>query len=87
MCRTQFFSAGGRKYLTIQVTDEGNNLETVRYLSGKYTTEDFSNGTVGNAVTLNEDNSKTYAVTSAGTFTFYAIDSAGNEVVKVIQIK
>lgn len=80
-------SSRGRKYLTIQVTDEGNNLETVRYLSGKYTVEDFSDGTVGNVVTLNEDNSKTYAVASAGTFTFYAIDSAGNEVVMVIQVK
>ena len=65
--------------------DNYGDIVAARYGEGELTTDDFDNGESGNAVKLTNSGIATYEAT-AGTYTFYVLDSKGNEAVKVIQI-
>lgn len=75
-----------KTYLVVTVTDNGDNLKAARYLVGTYQAEDFASGTYGRKVSLNTEGSVTYRIVQGGTFTFYAVDDAGNETIKTITI-
>ena len=81
----QIVNQRNKSYLTVQFYDEDGDIVTARYGEGELTTDDFDNGESGNAVKLTNSGIATYEAT-AGTYTFYVLDSKGNEAVKVIQI-
>lgn len=67
----------------VEVTDgDGSGIRVVKWMYGNRTIEDFRRGTVG---TLVEDGM--ISVAKAGTYTFYASDYAGNEIIKVYEVK
>ena len=76
---------GGKSYLTVQFYDEDNDISAAAYAKGELKAEDFGGGKYGNPIKLTSSGTATY-VASAGTYTFYAIDSKGNETTKVIKI-
>ena len=81
----QIVNQRNKSYLQVQFYDEDGDIVTARYGEGELTTDDFDNGESGNAVKLTNSGIATYEAT-AGTYTFYVLDSKGNEAVKVIQI-
>ena len=81
----QIVNQRNKSYLTVQFYDEDGDIVAARYGEGTLTTDDFDNGESGNAVKLTNSGIATYEAT-AGTYTFYVLDSKGNEAVKVIQI-
>lgn len=74
------------QYLIVTVTDKEDDIVSVRYESGKQSADYFKGGTKGNEITLDENYSTTFLIKKGGTYTFYAVDKAGNETVKVITI-
>lgn len=81
----QIVNQRNKSYLTVQFYDEDGDIVAARYGEGELTTDDFDNGESGNAVKLTNSGIATYEA-AAGTYTFYVLDSKGNEAVKVIQI-
>lgn len=81
----QIVSQKNKSYLTVQFYDEDGDIVTARYADGELTAEDFNGGESGNAVKLTNTGVVTYEA-NAGTYTFYALDSKGNETVKVVKI-
>ena len=81
----QIVNQRNKSYLLVQFYDEGGDIVTAKYADGELTAEDFDGGENGNAVELTSTGIVTYEVT-AGTYTFYALDSKGNETVKAIKI-
>ncbi|MBE5961598.1 MAG: hypothetical protein E7256_09490 [Lachnospiraceae bacterium] len=79
-------TSNNKAYLVVKVTDKADNLKAVRYRVGSYEKEAFAFGTYGRKVTLSTDGTVIYRIVQGGTFTFYAIDDAGNETVKTITI-
>lgn len=73
-------------YLIVTIKDTDDDLTHVLYSTGELTAEQFQNGTVGIAFTLDYDDSSTFLVRNSGSYTFYARDNAGNEVVQTINI-
>ena len=73
-------SKKGSSQVSISISDKSSGIKTLSYLSGKHSKSDFKNGKRGKTVT-----SLTLKL-SKGTYTFYASDWEGNEVVKTIQI-
>lgn len=73
----------GLMTVPVEITDVGgSNIRVVKWIYGQRTIEDFRRGTEG---TLVEDDM--ISVAKAGTYTFYASDYAGNETIKVYEIK
>lgn len=73
----------GLMNVPIELTDNGgSNIRVVKWIFGKRTIEDFRRGTEG---TLVENGM--ISVAKAGTYTFYASDYAGNETIRVYEIK
>ena len=71
-------------YLSVSVTDKGGSHTRVqRYAYGKLSTSFFKNGEKGKVLTSGV---KPF-VTTQGYYTIYAQDNAGNETVKVINVK
>lgn len=73
-------------YLVIRVVDIDGDLETLAYEPGNLAAEDFNGGTVGTGFALNAQDTATFQIDEAGTYTFYARDRRGNETVKVVKI-
>lgn len=73
-------------YLVIRVVDIDGDLEQLTYEPGNLTAENFNGGTVGSGFVLNAQDTATFQIDEAGTYTFYARDSRGNETVKVVKI-
>lgn len=73
----------GLMNVPVEATDDGGSgIRVVRWIYGKRTIEDFRRGTEGTLV----DNGLV-SVAKAGTYTFYASDYAGNDTIKVYEIK
>ena len=74
---------GGLMTVPVVITDNGgSNIRVVKWMYGKRTVEDFRRGTEG---TLVENGM--IAVAKAGTYSFYTSDYAGNEAIKVYDVK
>lgn len=81
----QIVSQRNQSYLAVQFYDEDNDIVLAAYEDGELDTDDFDGGENGNIIELNNTGVVTYEAT-AGTYTFYALDSKGNETVKVVEI-
>lgn len=81
----QIVSERNKSYLAVQFYDEDNDLAIAAYAEGQLGTDDFDNGNGGNVIKLNQSGVAAFEAT-IGTYTFYAIDSKGNETVKVVEI-
>jgi len=69
--------------VTIQAEDIGSsNIRTLKWIYGKRTLEDFKRGTQGTPIKNGQLN-----VTKTGFYTFYASDYAGNEAIRVYEVK
>ncbi|MGE4213305.1 MAG: S8 family peptidase [Anaerotignaceae bacterium] len=79
-------SSNGKAYLVVTVTDEDDDIAALCYASGTCSTYAFEKGTKGTSLTLNSDNTITFSISRGGTYTFYAIDDGGNEVVSTITL-
>lgn len=73
----------GDLVVPIEAEDEGGSgIRVIRWLPGKKGIEDFGRGTIG----LNIENNQ-IRFAKAGTYTFYAGDYAGNETVRIYDVK
>ena len=81
----QIVNQRNKSYLAVQFYDEDGDIVAARYGEGELVADDFNNGENGNAVKLTNSGIATYEAT-VGTYTFYALDSKGNETVKVVKI-
>lgn len=76
----------GQSYLFVQVTDADGDLAVLSYAAGTLTAEEFQKGTVGSRFSVGASGTAMFTVNGTGTYTFYALDSAGNETVKTVTI-
>ncbi|MPM47209.1 hypothetical protein SDC9_93917 [bioreactor metagenome] len=83
-CET--YTENGQCYLTVIVTDEEGDFCTLCYAQGEQTADYFNYGSGGTQVEVGRGNSATFRITGSGTCTFYALDTAGNETVKVVTV-
>lgn len=77
---------GGGNYLTLTVTDADGDLCLLCYAQGELTAEDFLFGAAGTQVSLSGSETVTFRIVRGGTYTFYALDQAGNETVEVVDV-
>ena len=82
----QLLSQNGRQYLLLTVTDPDGDLTVTAYASGALTAEPFQGGSTGQTFSLRADSTALFSVSGSGTFTFYAVDRAGNETVQTLTI-
>ena len=75
----------GRRYLTVQVLDADGDLLKAAYASGTHTAADFQGG-AGKPISLSSWGTATFLVRTGGTYTFYAVDQAGNETVRTVEL-
>ena len=76
----------GRRYLTVQVLDADGDLLKAAYATGTRTAADFQGGDAGNLISLDSWGTATFRVRTGGTYTFYAVDQAGNETVRTVEL-
>ena len=76
----------GRRDLTVQVLDADGDLLRAAYASGTRTAADFQGGNAGNPISLSTWGTATFLVRTGGTYTFYAVDQAGNETVRTVEL-
>ncbi|WP_330612322.1 S8 family peptidase [Anaerotignum lactatifermentans] len=76
----------GKTYLLISVTDLDGDLAALAYGTGTLTAEDFQKGSAGKPFAVGVSGTAIFSVSGAGTYTFYALDSAGNETVKTVTV-
>ena len=76
----------GRRYLTVQVLDADGDLLRAAYASGTRPAADFQGGNAGNPISLSTWGTATFLVRTGGTYTFYAVDQAGNETVRTVEL-
>lgn len=81
----QIVKERNQSYLTVQFYDEDNDLILAAYEYGELDADDFDGGRRGNIIKLNQTGVVTYKA-AAGVCTFYALDSKGNETVKLVEI-
>ena len=74
-------SKKGSNQVTISIADQHSGLKTLCYLSGKHSKNNFKKGARGITVTSLQLN------LTKGTYTFYASDWEGNDVIKTVQVK
>lgn len=74
-------------YLIVTVTDPDHDVSAVRYAAGMKEASDFAGGRFGTAVTPDADGQAVFRITRRGTYTFYAVDSMGNESVLTVYIR
>jgi subtilisin family serine protease len=72
--------------LIVTVTDPDGDLQQTAYAAGKLSTGQFQKGSAGQSFTLDPDGTATFAAVGSGVYTFYAVDSAGNETVYPISV-
>lgn len=76
----------GKTYLTVQVTDVDGDLYAAFYSAGTLTAAQFNSGHVGRSLALDSGGTVKFSVVNSGTYTFYAIDSMGNESVETVTV-
>lgn len=74
-----------KRKVTINVKDQWEKVAKVRYAIGNQSVEYFESGLAGTKLTLKND-TVSFTVKKAGTYTIYAMDSVGNEIVEVIKV-
>jgi subtilisin family serine protease len=79
-------TAGGKTFLTVTVTDADGDLKQTAYASGQVTAEHFQGGLAGQRFSPGRDGTTTFTVSRSGVYTFYAVDSAGNETVSSVHV-
>lgn len=84
--KTQTVVEDGRTYLTVQIIDSDSDLRTTAHASGTWTVEQFHGGRLGQMFSLNSDGTARFSVGRSGTYTFYAVDSVGNETVETVSV-
>lgn len=82
----QTASSNGRTYVTVQISDPDGDFLTAAYARGNLTAEQFGKGQNGQSFSLDSSGTATFSVSSGGEYTFYAIDSMGNEAIKTVSI-
>ena len=80
------FQWRGQQYLTVQVQDPDGDFRSAAYAAGTYTAADFQGGAAGTPLPLNAWGSATLLVRNGGPYTFYAVDRAGNESVRTVDL-
>lgn len=85
LIETRSVDRAGGTYLQVRVVDIDGDLKTLLYAQGELTAEAFASGTAGEAFTVNENDVATFRVDHAGTYTFYAADSRGNQTVETVR--
>lgn len=73
------------KTLTAVISDDQNDIKTVRYEKGKKTASYFNKGTKGTKLTL-KDRKVSIRIKKTDTYSIYAIDDEGNETVQNIKV-
>ncbi len=84
---TDISTQQNRSYLVVQIIDPDDDLYVTAYASGELAAEQFANGRAGKTFSLSNDGKAAFSISSAGTYTFYAMDLAGNETVKVVTVE
>lgn len=72
--------------VTVRVIDDQSGIKRVKYLPGKKKASDFLPSGSGTELEL-KDGRSSFKVKNDGTYTIYAIDHRGNQVVKLIDVK
>lgn len=75
-----------RIYLTVRITDPDNDLRAVAYASGVLTAGQFNSGRLGQQFSLSGNGTARFSVGRSGIYTFYAVDSMGNETAETISV-
>ncbi len=78
---------GRSRYLTVNVTDSDGDLKAVRYAEGTKGAAWFEGGGKGTSFTLDRNGNGNFTYSDSGTYTFYAVDSKGNETVSTVNLK
>jgi uncharacterized protein YaiE (UPF0345 family) len=73
-------------YLLVSITDDDGDLAVTAYSVGTLSAEQFKGGSVGRTFSVDSNGTAMFTVSSSGTYTFYAADSAGNETVETISV-
>ena len=80
------FQWRGQQYLTVQVQDPDGDFRSTAYAAGTYTAANFQGGAAGTPLPLNAWGAATLLVRNGGPYTFYAVDLAGNETVRTVDL-
>ena len=64
-----------------------DDLLLTAYGQGTLTAPDFQQGAAGNGFETDENSEAVFTASSGGTYTFYALDAAGNETVQTVTIQ
>lgn len=74
------------KMMTLTVEDEDNDVEAVYYGTGTLGLSDFEDVSSYTKVTLNSSSKAYFQIVNGGTYTFYAVDEAGNASVYTVTL-
>lgn len=75
----------GGMLLTVRVVDVDGDLDTLLYAEGEYTSEQFTGDISSVPFEVNGQDTATFRIDHAGTYTFYARDKKGNANVYVVK--
>lgn len=75
-----------KRTVHIKVTDKQSGIKRVKYMSGKKNPSDFLPAGSGKEIIINNGKAS-FDIKKDGTYTLYAIDNRGNQVVKRIVVK
>lgn len=81
----QVINQWGVTYLYVQVSDD--DLMLTAYAPGTRTAQEFEQGTAGIVFRTDKEGTAVFSASSAGTYTFYALDAGGNETVQTVTIQ
>ncbi|MBR5180473.1 MAG: S8 family serine peptidase [Lachnospiraceae bacterium] len=81
----EVYTQNNKLYISINVIDADRDLYALYYADGKLSAADFAYGLNGKSFTL-RNSSASFVSTDYGTYTFYALDSAGHETVLTINL-
>ena len=81
----QIINLRNKSYLAILFYDEDNDIVVAKYADGELATEDFKDIENTIAIELTNTGIVTFEAV-VGTYTFYVLDSKGNETLKVVEI-
>lgn len=73
-------------YISVTVTDADRDLYGLYYADGELSTADFGFGSNGTEFDLKNSDTANFVTSQYGTYTFYAIDSAGHESVMTVKL-
>lgn len=76
----------GMSLLQLTVSDADGDLCLAAYGKGELSADAFDYGSEGTRISLDGSGSAAFLVVNSGTYTFYALDEAGNETTQVITL-